>query len=142
MTQHEETEVRRRGTRHQIDQDVRMAERLYADWQLVGKIADRFRRTGAELQLRIVPVLQALLEITHEVPPLVHRRSEPGELSVVEHCIERHHALDEASVCCRLAKAAVRLANRLPERFVVDVEHPAAVQLSGGDGRRESPLDQ
>ena len=51
-------------------------------------------------------------------------------IAVVEHSIEEHHALDHASLCGGLPKAAVGLADGRPERLVVDVKHPPAMELA------------
>ena len=64
------------------------------------------------------------------------------EVTVVEDGVEQHHALDHPALRGRLSEAAVGLADRRPERLVVDVKHAPAMQLPRRDRRREPPLDE
>ena len=47
-----------------------------------------------------------------------------------------------SSLCGGLPEAVIGLADGGPERLVVEVKHPAAMELARADRRRESPLDQ
>ena len=142
MPQQEQPEVHRRGTRHEVDEDVGVCVRLHPDRQLVGEVADRLLGAVTEHQVRIISKLQPIAKVPDEVTTLVHRGSQPDELAIVEHGIEEHHALDHASLCGGLPEAVVGLADGRPERLVVDVKHPPAMELPRGDRRRESPLDE
>ena len=78
----------------------------------------------------------------NEVATLIDRRTEPQELAIVQHGIQEHHALDHAPRCRGLPESVVRFADSRPERLVVDVKHPSAMELPGHDRRGEPPLDQ
>ena len=142
MPQQEQPEVHRRGTRHEVDEDVGVRVRLHPDRQLVGKIADCLLGAFTEHQVRVISKLQPIAKVPDEVATLVHRWAEPDELAIVEHGIEEHDALDHASLRGGFPETVVGLADGRPERLVVDVKHPTAMELSGGDRRRESPLDE
>ena len=94
-------------------------------------------------QMWILRHLQSALETAKEVAALVHRWPEPVEVAVIEDGVERH-AFDHSALGGRLAEAAIRLSNRRPERLVVDVEHPAAVDspvvIGVANRRSMSPL--
>ena len=130
MPQQEQPEVHRRRARHEVDEDVGVRVRLHPDRQLVREVAHRLLGAVAEQQMRVVPMLQTIPEVPDEVTTLVHRGAEPGELAIVEHGIEEHHALDHASLCGGLPEAVVGLADGRPERLVVDVKHPPAMELA------------
>jgi hypothetical protein len=80
--------------------------------------------------------------VAHEVSPLVRCRTEPRELALIDDGIEHHDPLDHPSRRVRLPKAAVGLADGCPQWLVVNVEHPAAMQFTGGDRRSEPPLHE
>ena len=90
----------------------------------------------------VVPKFQTIPEVPDEVTALVHRGAEPGELAIIEHSVEEHDPLDHASLCGGLPEAVIGLADGSPERLVVDVKHPPAMELARGDRRRDSSLDK
>src|SRR5687768_8583563 len=124
VPQQEQPEVHRRGTRHEVDEDVGVGVRLHPDRQLVGKVAHRLLWAITEQQVWVVPKFQTIPEVPDEVTALVHRGAEPSELAIVEHSIEEHDPLDHASLRGGLPEAVVGLANGRPERLVVEVKHP------------------
>ena len=121
---------------------MRFRVRLHADRELVREVPHGLRRSITKQQVRIVPAVETIAKVAHEVATLVSGRAEPREVAVAQHRVEEHDALDHSSLSSGLAEPVVRLADGCPERLVVNVEHPPAMQLAGGDRRRESPLDE
>jgi hypothetical protein len=73
---------------------------------------------------------------------LVDRGPQPGVVPVVDHRIQEHHAFNHPSLRGWLSKAVVGLSDPRPQRLVVDVEHPPAVEFADRDGGRKSTLDE
>ena len=92
--------------------------------------------------MRILALIETVLEMPDEVTPLVHPGPSQVTARVVEHGIQQHDALDHPALSRRLSEAAVGFADGRPQWLVVDVEHPAAVELSRRDRRRESAVDK
>jgi hypothetical protein len=71
VAQQKQPEVHRRGTRHEVDEDVAVNVELHPDRQLVGEVANGLRLAFTEQQMWVVPNLQTIAEMPREVTALV-----------------------------------------------------------------------
>ena len=121
--------------RHQVDEHVWVERRQHADRQLVGEVPDGLVGPSPNVRCGYSRCRAGSRDAgrSDAACPLA---AEPGEAPVVEHGIQQHDALDHPALSRRLSEPAVGLADGRPERLVVDVEHPAAMQLPSCDRRR------
>jgi hypothetical protein len=113
-----------------------------SNWKLVWEVPDGLLWAVAERQVRVFPGVEAALQMTYEMSPLVTGRTKPGRGRLVEHRIEEHYALDHPPRCSGLSESTVRLADGCPERLVVDMKHPSAMKLARRNRCRKSSLDE
>jgi hypothetical protein len=116
--------------------------REHSDRELVREVPDGLLGPVAERQMRVIPSVESALQMADEMSPLVAGQTKPGAGWCVEHRIKEHHALDHPPRGGRFPEAVVRLAYGRPERLVVDVRHPTAMELPRRDRRCESSLDE
>jgi hypothetical protein len=75
-------------------------------------------------------MLQPVAKVPDKVTMLVAGRPKPDEIAIVEDGVEKHHSLDHATLCGRLSEAVVGLSDGRPEWLVMNVEHPATMELT------------
>lgn len=142
VTNQEQSEVHRYWARDQIHEDVVGLVCLNADRQLIGEVSVPRLLAAAERQPRELAGLEASIEPTPEVAPLVELGPQPGERPVRQDGVQHHQSFDHSSQRHRLAVAVVGLANGGVERFVVHVEYPPAMESANHGRAGVATLDQ